>query len=162
MNYFLNFKKHILNGALAIVPLSLVYLIVRFLYVSVDSTILNLVDDLIGFRIQGLGIVIILVILYLLGLFAGNLVGRWFFSKIEWITQKIPLIRIKLKILAANSIKTVLYEIIVVLMLSTIRGYLFDAKPDISEVDFSCNYIFFLGKKIYYNPIYDLCGVKFN
>lgn len=90
---FKNFKKNILAGALAVVPIVLVYLIVRFLYVSVDSTIMNILDDLIGFRIPGLGIMIVLAILYLLGVFAGNIAGRWFFGRIEWLSQKIPIIK---------------------------------------------------------------------
>lgn len=78
---------------LTIIPILLVYVLLRFLYVSVDGTILNLLDHMIGFRIPGLGIVLVLLILYFLGLFAGNIAGRWFFSKIEWITKKIPIIR---------------------------------------------------------------------
>ncbi len=93
MTFFTHIKKYILSGALAIVPIALVFMIVRFLYLSVDKTILNLIDDILGFRIPGLGIVFVLFILYLLGIFASNLAGRWFFSKIEWVTEKIPLIR---------------------------------------------------------------------
>jgi len=93
MKYFLHFKKYILSGALAAIPIIMVYFILRFLYVSVDSTILNLIDQFVGFRIPGTGVLIILSILYILGLFASNLVGRWFFNKIEWLTQKIPIVR---------------------------------------------------------------------
>ncbi len=93
MKYSIHLKKYILSGALAIVPIVLVYFILRFLYLTVDSNILNLVDDFLGFRIPGTGIIIVLIILYCLGLFASNLAGRWFFGKIEWITQKIPLVK---------------------------------------------------------------------
>lgn len=88
-----HFKKYMLSGALAIIPVVLVYLLVRFLYLSVDSNILNLVDKTLGFRIPGMGIIIMLLILYALGLFASNLAGKWFFPRVEWITEKIPLIR---------------------------------------------------------------------
>ena len=93
MKYLAHLKKYILSGALAIVPILLVYFILHFLYLSVDSTILNLLDDFLGFRIPGTGILIVLAILYLLGVFASNLVGRWFFGRIEWFTQKIPIIK---------------------------------------------------------------------
>jgi len=93
MKYFSHLKKYILSGALAVVPIVLVYFILRFLYLTVDSTILNLVDDFLGFRIPGTGIILVLVILYFFGLFASNLVGRWFLGKIEWVTQKIPLVK---------------------------------------------------------------------
>jgi len=93
MKYLVHLKKYILSGSLAVVPIVLVYFILRFLYLSVDKTILNIADNFLGFRIPGTGILLVLIILYLLGLFASNLVGRWFFAKVEWFTQKIPLVK---------------------------------------------------------------------
>lgn len=83
MKYFIHLKKYILSGALAVVPIVLVYFILRFLYLTVDSTILNLVDDFLGFRIPGTGIILVLVILYCFGLFASNLAGRCFLVKLN-------------------------------------------------------------------------------
>ena len=93
MKFSFHLKKYILSGTLAIIPLVLVYFILRFFYLTVDSTILNLLDNFLGFRIPGTGILFVLLILYLVGLFVSNLVGRWFFGKLEWLTQKIPLVR---------------------------------------------------------------------
>lgn len=93
MKHFTHFKKYILSGSLAVVPIVLVYFVLRFLYLTVDSTVLNLIDNYLGFRIPGTGILFVLLILYFLGLFVSNIVGRWFFGKIEWFTQKIPLVR---------------------------------------------------------------------
>ncbi len=93
MKYFAHLKKYILSGSLAVVPIMLVYFVLRFLYLTVDSTVLNLIDNYLGFRIPGTGILLVLLILYFLGLFVSNIVGRWFFGKIEWFTQKIPLVR---------------------------------------------------------------------
>jgi len=81
MKYLVHLKKYILSGSLAVVPIVLVYFILRFLYLSVDKTILNIADNFLGFRIPGTGILLVLIILYLLGLFASNLVGRWFLPK---------------------------------------------------------------------------------
>ena len=93
MKLLTHLKKYILHGALAVVPVALVYMILHFVYVSVDRTILNMMEDVIGFRLPGMGVVLILILLYVLGVFSSNLMGRWVFGKIEWITQKIPLVR---------------------------------------------------------------------
>lgn len=93
MKLLTHLKKYILHGALAVVPIALVYMILHFIYVSVDKTILNMMEDVIGFRLPGMGVVLILILLYVLGIFSSNLMGRWVFGKIEWITQKIPLVR---------------------------------------------------------------------
>ena len=93
MKFFAHIKKYILSGALAVVPAVLVYFVLRFLYISLNSNILNRIDTFLGFRIPGTGIIIIFFILYFLGLFASNIVGRWVFGKIEWLTQKIPLVK---------------------------------------------------------------------
>lgn len=72
------------------VPLVLIYFVLRFLYLAVDQRVMGLVNEWIGFRVPGLGLVLALMLLYLTGLLAGNIVGRKFFSVIEIITSRIP------------------------------------------------------------------------
>ena len=69
-------KKYTISGMLAIMPLALIYLVLRFLYFSIDRKVINLVDDLIGFRIPGLGIILVILILYIIGQFANNYTGK--------------------------------------------------------------------------------------
>ncbi len=93
MNHFMqHLKKNIFSGLLAVVPLFLVFIVLRFLYVAIDQNVLNLIDDLIGIRVPGLGLIFITLLLYGIGLFSRNLFGKWFFNFFERIMKKIPII----------------------------------------------------------------------
>lgn len=85
-------RHFILRGVLASIPLFLVYLVVRFLYLTLDRNVVGLIDQFIGFTFPGLGFLITLLLLYLTGVFSSNLFGRWIFGKFEMLTEKIPLI----------------------------------------------------------------------
>lgn len=90
---FKHLKTHILRGFLAIVPLGLSYLVIRFLYLAIDTRVTKIIDKILGFRIPGLGILLVLVFLYLLGLMASNWLGRQTFALIEGITARLPLVK---------------------------------------------------------------------
>jgi len=86
-------KTHIFRGFLAIIPLGLSYLVIRFLYLVIDARVTGLVDRFLGFKIPGLGFLLVLIFLYLLGLAASNWLGRKAFVLIELITTRLPLIK---------------------------------------------------------------------
>jgi uncharacterized membrane protein len=89
---FSHLKKFISRGFLAVIPLFLSYLLVRFLYLTIDKRVVDLIAKLIGFRIPGLGIILVILTLYLLGLVVSNWFGRRIFDFIERLTRRIPLI----------------------------------------------------------------------
>jgi len=91
-NSLRHFKDYIFRGLLALIPLVITVLAVRFIYLFIDKQITELVDQYIGFRIPGLGIVILLIFLYLVGLIASNVLGKKIFGFIENITKRIPII----------------------------------------------------------------------
>ena len=95
---FNHIKKYVIRGLLAIIPLGLTFLVIRFLYVTIDKRVMGAVHRLIGFSIPGLGILLLLIILYLLGHGASNVMGKQIFSWIETITDRIPLIKTTYKI----------------------------------------------------------------
>ena len=90
---FKHIRTFIFRGLLAIVPLALCYFVIRFLYLAVDQKVANLIEKVVGFRIPGLGIVLVLVILYLLGLAASNWAGKKVFGVIERVMERIPVIK---------------------------------------------------------------------
>ena len=90
---FKHLKTHIFRGLLAVIPLGLSYLVIRFFYLTVDARITKLIDRWLGFRSPGLGILIVLIILYLLGLAASHWAGRKAFGFVELVTTRIPLIK---------------------------------------------------------------------
>ena len=91
-NFVQHAKKYIFAGLLAIVPLGLVYFVLRFIYLFIDQTVMNLFFKVFGFRIPGLGLVIIILLLYFIGLFSRNFLGKWLFHIFERIARKIPIV----------------------------------------------------------------------
>ncbi|MGQ9800213.1 MAG: DUF502 domain-containing protein [Candidatus Saccharicenans sp.] len=92
-NLFRKIKRQIFRGFLALIPLYLSYLVIKFLYVNVDQKFAALIEDYSGFRIPGLGLVLILILLSLLGWLASNWLGRRLLGLVEKVMEKIPLIK---------------------------------------------------------------------
>lgn len=88
-----HFRKNIIRGAVALIPLGLTALIIRFLYVTIDRRIVGYIDDHLGYTIPGLGILFLLMVLYIVGLSASNVFGRQIFALIEKVTNRLPIIK---------------------------------------------------------------------
>ena len=94
MNKFVvHLRTHVLRGVISTIPIALSLLAVLFLYRQVDQRVLSWIDEHLGLRVPGLGILIVLVVLYLLGLLGSNLVGRQIFALLDRLSRRIPLIR---------------------------------------------------------------------
>jgi uncharacterized membrane protein len=90
---FKHARTYIFRGLLALLPLWLCYVVLRFLYLAVDQKVAPYLERWMGVKIPGLGFLLVLIVLYLLGLAAGNWVGRRLFALIEKISAHIPLIK---------------------------------------------------------------------
>jgi uncharacterized membrane protein len=90
---FTHFKKYTVRGFLALIPLVLSYFVLQLLYFGIDQRVMAQIEYLIGRRIPGLGILLLLAAFYFLGLIASNMIGRKVFSLIEKITTRIPIIK---------------------------------------------------------------------
>ncbi len=84
---------YILRGLLAVIPLLLSLLAIRFIYVFIDKRIIEVIDRYTGYRIPGLGVILVLIVLYFIGLITSNVLGRRIFNLIEDISNRIPLIK---------------------------------------------------------------------
>lgn len=91
-NFLSHARMYILRGLFAIIPLGLSVIVVRVIYVVIDRRIIDALAQVIGYRVPGLGIVLVLVLLYFLGLVTSNVLGRRLFHVFENIFQRIPLI----------------------------------------------------------------------
>ena len=95
MRRFANhFRIYLFRGLIALMPIALTVFAVRFLFVFVDRRVMNMIDEFIGFRFPGLGILLVIMLIYFIGLIASNFFGRWLFQNLENIMNKLPLIRI--------------------------------------------------------------------
>lgn len=90
---YFHLRRHIIRGTLASIPILLSFLLIRFLYLTVDQRVASLIQKIIGFRIPGLGLLLVVIFLYLVGLAASNWAGRQAFRLIEVVTVRLPLIK---------------------------------------------------------------------
>ena len=94
-NFFSHAGSYILRGFLAITPLLLCVLAVFLLYDFIDKQVMRFLSHFIDIRqIPGLGILLLLVVLYFIGLIFSNVVGRQILRLIESISEQIPIIKV--------------------------------------------------------------------
>jgi uncharacterized membrane protein len=95
---FRHIKTAVFRGFLVLLPLALSFIVLRFVYLAVDQRVAGLLEKRIGVNIPGLGLLLVLVILYLLGLIASNIVGRRFLAGVDRFSGRVPLIRTTYKL----------------------------------------------------------------
>lgn len=83
-------RKFVVRGALALIPVALVALAVFLLYDFIDRRVVVLVDRTLHVNFPGLGLVLLFVILYLVGLTASNFVGRRMLEGLSLVVERIP------------------------------------------------------------------------
>ena len=86
-------RANIFKGLLAITPLVITLLVIRFVYVMVDRRVMDIMDRFVGVRIPGLGLIVVLLILYVLGILSSQMLGRRIFNLLEAISNRIPIIK---------------------------------------------------------------------
>ena len=91
---FGHLRKFIIRGALALIPIALPAIAIYLLYDFIDRRIVVLVEGLLRVSFPGMGIVLLLVVLYLVGQIASNFFGRQILNGLEQLTERIPIIRV--------------------------------------------------------------------
>ena len=91
-------RRYLVAGLLVWLPLGATYFVIQLLVGWMDQSLLLLPErfrpeNLLGFNIPGLGVVLSLVILLLTGLVAANLFGRKLVELWEQLLSRIPLVR---------------------------------------------------------------------
>jgi uncharacterized membrane protein len=93
-----DFRRLFIAGLLVFLPVWLTFLIMRFLIKMTDSALLILPpqwrpEDLFGFHIPGIGIILTVFIILVVGFFARNFLGRRLMNFGESLIESIPLVR---------------------------------------------------------------------
>lgn len=91
-------RRYFISGLLVWVPIWVTILAIKFLVDILSYTLLLLPkqyqpDALIGFHIPGIGVVITLLIIFLTGIFAANLLGRRLVEMGDGLIARIPIVR---------------------------------------------------------------------
>jgi len=86
-------RRYFLSGVLIIVPLIITYLVLRFLFLSVDGLLSPLLNKLLGYSIPGIGLLATLVLIFLAGIFASSVIFSRLVSYGQSLFLRIPIIR---------------------------------------------------------------------
>jgi uncharacterized membrane protein len=88
-----NVRRNFLTGMLVLVPAAFVTIVVLWLFNTIDSILQPIIRVFFGREVTGLGFAITLVLIYLTGIFASNIVGRRLIMFGEWVVGRLPLLR---------------------------------------------------------------------
>ena len=94
-------KKYFIAGLLTWVPLVVTVLVLKMLLGFVDQVVAILPDSYqpihwLGYNIPGLGLVLVVVVVWLTGALMANFVGRRMLALSELFLDKIPLVSLSL------------------------------------------------------------------
>lgn len=91
-------RRYLVAGILVWAPLAVTYLLLKFAINIMDRTLRFVPqqyrpEELLGFSIPGLGVILTFVVLLVTGLLAANFVGRAFVGGWESLLDRIPVVR---------------------------------------------------------------------
>ncbi|MDO8443223.1 MAG: DUF502 domain-containing protein [bacterium] len=82
-----------LAGFLVAIPLAVTYLVFNWLFQTLDGIFQPLIVIILGHPLPGVGLVAIIVVVYILGLFATNVGGRFMLRALDAAMCRAPIIR---------------------------------------------------------------------
>jgi len=86
-------RTQFLTGVLVIVPIGAAVLILRWLFFSIDNILQPVAKSLLGYTVPGLGLGVIVVLIYLTGVVATSVIGRRLIGYGESLLSRVPLFR---------------------------------------------------------------------
>jgi uncharacterized membrane protein len=86
-------RKHFLAGILVVVPLGIALWILYWVFSNVDELLQPVIEAIFGREIPGLGFGITLVLIYITGVIASNIIGHKFIRFTESLLTKVPIFR---------------------------------------------------------------------
>ena len=91
-------RRYLVAGILVWAPLAVTFVLLRFVVGLMDRSLLLLPqqyrpEELLGFPIPGLGVILTIIVLLITGVLAANFVGRAFVGGWESMLDRIPVVR---------------------------------------------------------------------
>lgn len=87
------FRELFVVGLAVVLPLLLTYLLLRFLFETLDGLLDPIIHALLGRKIPGLGFLATIAIIFLIGALTSNFVGRKLVAMTEGLLLRIPLVK---------------------------------------------------------------------
>ena len=85
-------RATLIAGALILIPIAITFVLVTWVFNNIDGLLSFVVDRFTGRHIPGLGLLVLLIIVYLLGLVWTKRLGRRSIRTLQFFLLKIPLI----------------------------------------------------------------------
>ena len=86
-------KKYFLSGVLVVVPVIFTFIVIRFLFESIDGLLQPVIHELLGYFIPGLGVVTTVLLILLAGILSRNYIGKFLYRLGDNILARLPLTR---------------------------------------------------------------------
>jgi len=86
-------RRDFLTGILVLVPLVATLLIFKWLFDAIDGILEPAVEAIFGRPIAGIGFGAIIVLIFLAGIFASNVIGRKVIQRAESLVEELPMVR---------------------------------------------------------------------
>lgn len=86
-------KRYFVSGVLVVVPIILTYIVLKFMFESIDGVLQPLIHRVLGYYIPGLGIITTLLIVLLAGILTRNFIGAKLYRIGDQILERLPIIR---------------------------------------------------------------------
>ena len=86
-------RAQFITGIVIVVPIGAAILILRWLFLAIDNILQPVAESLLGYTIPGLGLGITVVVIYLAGVVATNVIGRRLIRYGESLLARVPLFR---------------------------------------------------------------------
>ena len=86
-------RAQFFTGVIAVVPIAITIVVLVWLFTTIDGVLQPIIRNIFGFTIPGVGFGITIVLIYLAGIIAGNVVGRRLIRYGESVLPGIPVIR---------------------------------------------------------------------
>lgn len=86
-------RRYFLTGVLVLLPVIITVYILVFAFNLVDGMLRSLIQRIAGRYIPGLGLLIILVLIFLAGVIGTNVVGRKFLNIGEQLFERLPVVK---------------------------------------------------------------------
>ena len=87
------FRELFVVGLAVVLPLLLTYLLLRFLFETLDGLLDPMIYALLGRKVPGLGFLATIAIIFLIGILTTNIVGRKLVAMTEGLLLRIPLVK---------------------------------------------------------------------
>jgi uncharacterized membrane protein len=86
-------RAQFFTGVIAVVPIAITILVLVWLFTTIDGVLQPIITNMFGFMIPGAGFGITIVLIYLAGIIASNVVGRRVIRYGESVLPGIPVVR---------------------------------------------------------------------